>query len=264
MLSCIFSSRHAGRCGIYALVATVLSAPLASAWAAGDWSYSAGGLVAVGPRFPGSDKIKAIVVPSLQARYKDFLVINPVEGIGLVYSVDNQLKLGASLGLDLTTRLARDDSRLNGLADIHEAGALRLSAKYRTGPVFGDIKLTTRLGSEQKRGSVVQLEGGYSVFATRDAVVDLGLSVRWMDSSFSRNFFGISPAQSAASGLKAFNAGSGLQSAGVFVSGFQRLDTDWTGFARLGVHKLQGDAVSSPITRTATQTSLLVGANYAF
>ena len=254
----------AGRFAAALLATTLLGAPLTSAWAAEDWTFSAGGLLAVGPRFPGSDKTKVIVVPNIQARYKDFLVINPIEGIGVTYSVDDKLQLGASLGIDLTTRLAKDDSRLSGLSDINEAGALRMSAKYRTGPVFADVRLTTRLGSEQKRGSLVYLEGGYSPIATRDAGVSLGLAVRWMDSSYSRNFFGISPAQSAASGLTAFNAGSGLQSAGVFVSGYQRLATDWTGFARLGLNKLQGDAANSPVTRRTAQTGLVVGANYAF
>lgn len=264
MLPCVRSSHRAGRYGVCVLAAALLSAPLASVWAAEDWTFSAGGLLAVGPRFPGSDKTKAIVVPNIQARYKDFLVLNPIEGIGVTYAVDEKLQLGASLGVDLTTRLAKDDSRLNGLSDINEAGALRMAAKYRTGPVFAELKLTTRLGSEQKRGSLVQLEGGYSLVATRDTGVSLGLAVRWMDSSYSRNFFGISPAQSAASGLRAFNASSGLQSAGVFVSGYQRLATDWTGFARLGLNKLQGDAANSPVTRRTTQPSLVVGANYAF
>ncbi len=247
-----------------ALAVTLFSAPLVPAVAADDWTFSAGGLLSVGPRFPGSDKSKVMVVPSIQARYKDFLVINPVDGIGLVYAADPKLQLGVSLGLDLTSRKSKDDSRLNGLADIKETGAVRLVAKYRSSPMFAEAKLTTRLGSEQKRGSIVNLEGGYSPIANRDAGVDVGLALRWMDSNYSRNFFGVSAAQSAASGLRAFNANSGLQSAGVFVSGYQRLSPDWTGFARLSLNKLQGDAANSPITRSANQTSLVVGANYAF
>jgi len=257
-------SRLAGSQAATLLATALIGAPLTSAWAADDWTFSAGGLLAVGPRFPGSDRSKVNLVPNVQARYKNFLVINPVDGIGLVYAVDDKLKLSASLGLDLTTRLAKDDNRLNGLADIKETGAVRLAAKYRTGPAFAEAKLTTRLGGELKRGSIVNLEGGFSPFATRDAGVDVGIALRWMDSNYSRNFFGVSAAQSAASGLKAFNANSGLQSAGVFVSGYQRLSTDWTGFARLSLNKLQGDAANSPITRSASQTSLVVGASYAF
>lgn len=264
MQPCFFPTSLAHRSSLCALAAVLLAAPLASAQAAGDWSVSAGGLLAVGPRFPGSDKTSAIVVPNIQARYKDFLTINPIDGIGVVYSVDDKLQLGASLGLDLTKRLAKDDSRLKGLADIKEAGALRATAKYRAGPMFGEVKLTSRLGSDEKRGSLVDLEGGYGLLATRDNGVNVGVALRWMDSSYARNFFGISPAQSAASGLKVFNAGSGLQSAGVFVGGYQRLAPDWTGFARLGVAKLQGDAANSPVTRSTTQTTLVVGVNYAF
>jgi len=32
----------------------------------------------------------------------------------------------------------------------------------------------------------------------------------------------------------------------------------------LSLNKLQGDAANSPITRSTTQTSLVVGASYAF
>lgn len=246
------------------LITALLGVPVTSAWAAGDWALSAGAVAGVAPSYPGSDKSRALVVPYVQARYKDFLVINPVEGVGVEQSVGESLKLSAALGFDLTRRKASDDSRLNGLADVKETVALRLIAKYRTGPVFAEAKVLSRLGNDQNRGSIVSVEGGYSLVATRDSGVDLGLVVRWMDSSYSRNFFGVSAAQSAASGMKAFNAGSGTESAGVFVSGYQRLSPDWTGFARLGVSKLQGDAANSPITRNTTQTTLIAGARYAF
>jgi outer membrane scaffolding protein for murein synthesis (MipA/OmpV family) len=257
-------SYRAGGRAASLLAAALVGMPLTPARAADDWTFSAGGLMAVGPRFPGSDRSRVLVLPNIQARYKDFLVINPIEGIGLVYAVDSTLQLSTSLGFDLTRRQAKDDSRLNGLADINGTGAVRLGAKYRSNPVFAEAKLTTRLGGELKRGSIVSLEGGYSPFATRDAGVDVGLALRWMDSNYSRNFFSVSAAQSAASGLAVFNANSGMQSAGVFVSGYQRLNADWTGFARLNLNKLQGDAAKSPITRSTTQTSLLVGASYAF
>lgn len=259
-----YVSSHHARHAALLLVTALLGAPVTSAMAAGDWALSAGAVAGIAPSYPGSDKSRALVVPYVQARYKDFLVINPVEGIGLEQSVGENLKLSAALGFDLTRRKASDDSRLNGLGDIKETAALRLIAKYRTGPVFAETKLLSRLGSDQTRGSIASAEGGYSLFATRDSGIDLGLTVRWMDSSYSRNFFGVSAAQSAASGLKAFNASSGIESAGVFVSGYQRLSPDWTGFARLGVSKLQGDAANSPITRSTTQTLFAVVAQYAF
>lgn len=263
-MPCFCPVHRLGRHALAVITATLLSALLVPAWAAEDWTFSAGGLLAAGPRFPGSDRSKVMLVPNVQARYKDFLVINPIDGIGLVYAKDQTLQLGVSLGLDLTARKAQDDSRLNGLADINATGAVRMVAKYRSSPLFAEAKITTRLGSEQKRGSIVNLEGGYSPLATRDAGVDIGLSLRWMDSNYSRNFFGISAAQSAASGLKTFNANSGLQSAGVFVSGYQRLSPDWIGFVRLSLNKLQGDAANSSITRSTNLTSLVLGANYAF
>ena len=86
---------------------------LESDQAAGGLSVSAGGQLVVGPRLPGSGNNSAIAVPNIQARYKDFLPINPInptDGIGVVYGVDDKLRLGASLGVDLTKRLNKDNA----------------------------------------------------------------------------------------------------------------------------------------------------------
>ena len=260
----MYFSPRTGRYAAALWVSAFLAAPLTPAWAADDWAFSAGAVTGVAPRYPGSDQSRALVVPYVQARYKDFLVLNPIEGVGIEQAVSENLKLSASLGFDLTRRQAKDDSRLNGLVDVKEAAALRLIAKYRVGPVSTEVKLLSRLGNDQTRGTLLSAEGGYSVLATRDSGVDLGLALRWMDSSYSRSFCGVNAGQSASSGLKIFNASSGIESVGIFASGYQRLSPDWTGFARLGVNKLQGDAANSPITRSNTQTTWIAGVRYAF
>ena len=177
--------------------------------AASDWTYSAGAAVLSGPRFAGAGSNRTMLVPTFDIRYRDRLFINPIRGIGAEVQLLDGLKASASVGASFDSRKAKDDARLNGLGDIGVAPAVRLGLDYRVGQTFASAEVVSRLGSSDGRGTLLEAEAGYNLLASRAGVLGVGLEVKAMDSTYARNFFGVSAAQSAASGLPAFNAQSG-------------------------------------------------------
>lgn len=120
------------------------------------------------------------------------------------------------------------------------------------------------MGKEEGRGTTLDLEGGYSLLASKSMGLDVGVTVRTMDATYAKNFFGITQAQSTASGLKVYKADGGALSSGVFVQGYYRINNNWTAFSRVNAAQLSGDAKDNPITQQKAQASVLLSINYTF
>ncbi len=232
--------------------------------ATSDWTVNVGAAIISGPRYPGSNDNKATLVPVIDARYKDYLFISPIRGIGVEFPLAQGLKGSAAIGFDLTSRKEKESTRLVGLGDVNAAGALLLGLDYQLGDAFAKAGLSSRLGSGNRRGTSVDVDLGYNVIKTQGLVLAAGLNLNTMDNTYARNFFGVSAQQSAASKLPGFNASGGLKSAGAFAQAFYRIDTNWSAFGRLNLYQLQGDAADSPITQQKDQTTLVVGVLRAF
>ena len=229
-----------------------------------DWNYSLGAAVISAPRFVGSDTRRTLAVPNFQARYKDWLFIDPIRGIGVQTKLTEGLGASAALAIDLASRKRKDDARLTGLGDISEAAALRFGLDYRLGDAFVSANMASRLGKSNGRGTLFDADIGYNVVKSRTALVGVGLNLKGMDSTYARNFFGVSATQSAASGLPVFNADGGLQSMGPFVQAVVPLSERWIFFGRAAYSKLRSDAAASPITQERDQAFLLAAVNYRF
>jgi MipA family protein len=228
------------------------------------WQFGLGAALIAGPRSVGSDETRVRLVPLVEARYQDWLFIDPIRGIGVQTQPASGLNASAALGVSLDSRRAKDEARYQGLADIKEAPAVILGLDYRLGDAFVASRLRSRLGSENGRGTTVDVDLGYNVIASRAGVLGLGLTARAMDSTYARNFFGVTSAQAAASGLRAFDAEGGAQRVGLFAQAFYRLSDDWSMFGRLEATQLSDDLGASPLVVQKRQTSLLISAKRNF
>ncbi len=229
-----------------------------------NWTINVGAAVASGPRYLGSGDNKTSLLPIIDARYKDFLFISPIRGIGVDFSLAQGLTASAAFGYDPASREEKESTRLVGLGDVKSTGALLLGLDYRLGDAFAKAGLSSRLGSDNRRGTSFDIDLGYNFVKTQSWILGAGVNLRTMDNTYARNFFGVNAQQSATAKLKAFNAGGGLQSAGVFATGLYRFDNQWSAFGRLNLYQLQGDAADSPITEQKDQTRLLIGVTRTF
>jgi outer membrane protein len=252
------------------LVASVGLTLLASAQAqtsrpapTNDWAVNVGAAGVFGPRFPGASESKTTLVPVIDARYKNYLFISPIRGIGIDLQLAEGLTGSAAVGIDLTSREEKESPRLVGLGDVNAAGALLLGLDYRLGDVFAKAGLSSRLGSDSQSGTSFDLDLGYNLMKSQALILGAGLNLRAMDNTYASNFFGVNPQQSAASKLPGFKANGGLQSAGAFANAFYRIDNQWSLFSRLNLYQLQGDAADSPVVRQKDQSTFVLGVTRA-
>ena len=86
----------------------------------------------------------------------------------------------------------------------------------------------------------------------------------YADGAYMESFFGVTAAQSAASTLPTFDAGSGIKDVYINLTGDFRLDDRWT--FKLGGRyaRLIGDAADSPIVESRDQFQAVIGLSYKF
>jgi MipA family protein len=229
-----------------------------------DWQFSAGAGIVVAPKYLGAEDSRARAIPFLEAKYQDWLTINPINGIEMKTDLGAGFSVGGSIGADLTRRRAKDDERFQGLTDIKESPVGRVFADYSTNDFSINAAAKYRAGKSEGRGTILEIDAGYNLLANSSGALTVGVSISAMDSTYATNFFGISAEQSRSSGLRQFNAKSGLRDAGVYVQGVYKVTPRWMLIGRVKAAELGADVADSPVVRKESQISALALFAYAF
>ena len=158
----------------------------------------------------------------------------------------------APLGFDISpsfrivgARTAADNLELSGLTDLEIALELGGGASFTQSnwSVFGDLRYGV-IGHESTVGEL----GMDLIFRPLDELtLRGGPRAFYGDDTFSSTYFGVTPAEAAASGFNAYQSGAGFLSAGVEVSASYDLGGPWGLDGTVRWDRLTGDAADSPI-----------------
>ncbi len=181
---------------------------------------------------------------------------------GLGQVVDGRRKSGVffypSFGF-VGERSAKDNADLTGTNTVDWAFELGLGGGYRTQNfrVFGEL----RQGFNGHSGQVGQFGVDGIIYPTDRIELSVGPRVSFASDDYMETYFGVTPAEAAASGgkLSAYNPGAGFKSVGLDA----RVSYDWTEKTRVhmlaGYDRLVGDAADSPIARQGSKNEFRLG-----
>lgn len=157
------------------------------------------------------------------------------------------------------SRTSSDYPELAGLNDVPWTLELGLGVGYeqRNYRVFGDA----RYGFHGHKGFVGQIGADLVSRPMRGLTINFGPRVDFGDSTYSSTYFGITPAESVASGLPVYSAGSGLVSAGLELNAIYQFNPRWGIEGRVSWDRLLNSAADSPITRQGSDDQLAISVN---
>lgn len=251
-------------CGWALAAVALLGQPMALMAAETGWHFNLGAGVVAAPRYPGSDKVTAFPFPDFEATYGDWFFATPLDGVGAGFQPLKNLTLSMAFGINLDERKAADDPRFIGLKDAGYTPDARLDARYETKGCFIEGTLRSRLGKAAGRGTELDVDTGCLFLVSGPHYVSAGLTISFMDETYARTFFAISPDQAAVTGLRPFPAQRGLRDVGGFVECSRMLGQHWELFARVQISQLQPRAADSPIVLRTIQPSLVLTTAYRF
>ena len=251
---------------IGAALAILPATPAAAQEDERGWILSVGGGPQVFPKYPGAEDVGIYAMPIIDLyREGDPLPFEaPDEGAGFGFlGSDSPFDFGPALTFQ-NKRRDEDVGAPVGEVDLTvEAGAF---AELFIGENFR-LRAEGRKGLGGHDGWVGDLAADL-ILRDRDTYIfSIGPRARIADGNFHDAYFSVTPAVAAATGLPAFNAGSGIHAVGVIAGIKYKFNRNWGLYGYAGYDRLMGDAADSPIVRTfgsRDQFSGGIGIFYSF
>jgi outer membrane scaffolding protein for murein synthesis (MipA/OmpV family) len=205
--------------------------------------------VAVSPAYLGSDDYE--LGPDLDIRF-DYIRLPGGLEFGSSSSVGFRTGWGLSGSLRyLGDRDSGDHDQIRGLDNVPwslEAG-LGVGYEQRNYRAFTDV----RYGFVGHNAWVGEIGADAIAYPMDGLTVTLGPRLEFGDNKFAETYFGVSPAEEAASGLEAFDAKGGLLAAGLELGGRYRFNERWGVEGAASWGRLLNDAADSPVTETGSE-----------
>ncbi len=210
----------------------------------------------VAPDYEGANEYKAIPLPIFDLRYNGFSLRTSKLGVEADIVPLEAIQAGPIIRYNTGRDSGVDDEIVRLLPEVD--GSVELGAYVGTGlplNVIGldsDSILTARVGflhglDGGHEGSTVEGSVGMVSRVTEQFTLIGSVSATYMSGDYADSFFSVSPAGSAASGLAAFDAASGMKDIGATLIGSYAVTDTWSLNGIGSYTRLLGDAADSPI-----------------
>lgn len=211
------------------------------------------------PRYEGSDKHRVLPVPMIDIQQGRFFA-RTGSGIGTNIIRTPDFTVGAAV--NWMTGYRRKDVP-EGIGKLSDA----LSAKLFVSTHLSGAILTVSAAqaiTKSERGLVMGASVSYPYSITGRLRIMPSVSINWANAKSMDSYFGVSPAQSHASGLAGYRASSGFRDVSANLAMSYDLSRNWSVAGAVSVGRLLGDAADSPLVKRQTQWRGVVGVVYAF
>lgn len=224
---------------------------------------SVGAAVIAGHEYQGSDQRRTLVLPVLDYQWASGWFAGVTNGIGYNFSDLPRMQYG----LRLTANLGRKEHRasaLRGMGDVDPAAEGGAFFNYSS---IQGVSITTsvRYGAGvDNNGLLVDLGAGYSTTIAPKWRLRAGTMITLANAHYMRSFFGVTSAQSAASGYATYLPEAGARDVRASLALTYAFDQKTSLTAAVSASSLLDDARDSPLTRNRTSGSGVVAFAYAF
>lgn len=216
-----------------------------------EWKITLGAGLSDAPRYEGAAANRLRAMPFIDAADGHFFA-SILRGVGYNFSDDRTLEYGVRLALGHVRRTS-SDPHLNGMTDIPYSVEGGLFLNKRFAPWYVSSGLTTG-----KHGVHAELGSGIALPLSEADRLRLGVNLNWADRRYNQTYFGVSPAEAAASGnvLTPYEAGAGVKDYAVSLNWAHNYTSQWFSTANASYKWLAGSARTSPLTLRATQPAV--------
>lgn len=209
------------------------------------------------PSYPGADHvtITPLIDVSRAKGDADFAFEAPDESIGTPLLRFGDASFGPALGFQ-GSRTAHDvGAPVRKVGFTVEAGGF---VQYQLAPALR-ARVELRKGIGGHRGWIGNAGLDYVARDHDRSVFSVGPRVTIADDRYQRAYFGVSPADAAATGLTRFAAAGGIQAVGVTAGLIRQITPVWGIYSYAEYDRLVADAARSPLVRSFGSRDQLSG-----
>jgi outer membrane scaffolding protein for murein synthesis (MipA/OmpV family) len=229
------------------------------------WRTILGVAAEVQPVYDGSRAYRVSGGPVINIHYRDSAFLSTGEGLGYNFLHGDHYQVGLALTYDLGRKEKDDLRNLKGVGDISAAPVGKLFASWVLSRKF---PLIMRVDARQFMGGAQGLVGDAAVYlplpgSSRSFVMFAGPSITMATNHYLQTLYGVTPAQSAASGHPVYTIPhAGTAAAGVGFSATRFITEHWLLNVDAAISQIRGSPAHSPLVETHTQRVVAVSVDY--
>lgn len=131
------------------------------------------------------------------------------------------------------------------------------------GEVALDLTVTKDVGGGHE-GLIGTAQVSYAAYRSQRFFLNVDAQASFADKKYMRAFFGVTPQESAVSGLAAWRPDSGIRDAGAGLTAGYQFNERWGLIARAGATHYLGDAADSPVAEEGSKIQAVGGLALSF
>ena len=212
-------------------------------------SLSLGGAVWQLPKYPGASGNATLVLPAIDYQHRNGFFLSTDLGLGW----NLQPAAGVQAGVRLWPQFGR--SRKDGPTGLDPVG-LRIQPQAFANLQVGEVLLLQSgvlVGAGRDRDGVQVELGATSGIPIGDSLIGIGLATTWANKAYRNSYFGVSAAESQASGLAAFALDSGWLDTSLTLSAEFKFNAQWRLSGQVLLARLTSAVARSPVTQARRQ-----------
>jgi len=249
-----------------------------------EWQYSGGIILArlfqpdlpkwrtilgvaseVQPIYDGARAYRVSGGPVINIHYRDVAFLTVGEGLGFNFLRGDHYQVGLGVTYDLGRKMKDDRSNLQGMGDISAAAVAKM---YGSWVLSRKFPLILRVDARQFLGGAQGLVGDAAVYlplpgSSKTFVMFAGPSITMATHHYLQTLYGVTPAQSAASGHPVYEIPhAGTSAAGVGFSATKFVTEHFLLNLDAAISQVRGSPAHSPLVERRTQRVLAVSVDY--
>ncbi|MEP6549039.1 MAG: MipA/OmpV family protein [Gammaproteobacteria bacterium] len=229
-----------------------------------DWRVVLGTAAEVQPIYEGARAYRLQGGPVINIQYRDIAFVTTGEGLGYNFLRGDHYRFGVALAYDRGRRERDDYTNLRGMGNISAAPVVKLFGSTVLSKKF---PLILRVDARQIVGGANGAVADVGIYmplpgSSKKFVMFAGPSVTFATHRYLQSEFGVTAAQSLASGHPVFDPHAGESAVGVGFSATRFITAHWLLNLDAAISKFKGSPDVSPITERSTQRVIALSIDY--
>jgi outer membrane protein len=230
----------------------------AEAEAVGRTSVALGLGPGIAPEYEGSSDYKLVPIPFVSVRFSNDMSIQWIANMARANLIPSRTWMAGPTLQYIQKRDNVDNNKVDKLDSVDAAVMGGGFAGFRIDRFSLSLEAMQDLASGND-GAVIRLRGGYHLPISKEWTASINAFTTWADDDYMEAYFGINRKNSDRSGLKKFDASSGIKDVGLALPVTYSPWEHWSVMGAVAYKRLLGDAADSPVVDDEGNANQVVG-----